>query len=82
MACIIDSVPKGCVLVISILLIFRSSLFWTGTLFEMTRRVSIHSLSSLPLLSYDRIICIHKFLGRMDEFSHGLRFFLIKIVDE
>ena len=73
---------RACVLVISVLLIFRLSLFWTGTLLEMTRRVSVHSLSSLPLLSYDRIICIHKVLGRMDEFSHGLRFFLIKIVDE
>ena len=46
------------------------------------RGVCFHSLSSLPLLGYDRVFCIHKVLGRMDEFSHGLRLFLIKLVDE
>ena len=73
---------RACLLVISILLIFRSSLLWTETLLGMMHKVSFHSLSSLPLLSYDRILCIHKVLGRIDEFSHGLRFFLIKFVDE
>ena len=73
---------RACLLVILVLLILRSSLLWTRTLIKMTRRVSFHSLSSLPLLSYVCIIYIHKVLGRMDEFSHELRFFLIKLVDE
>ena len=44
--------------------------------------VCFHSLSSLPLLGYNRVFCIHKVLGRMDEFNHGLKLFLIKLMDE
>ena len=43
--------------------------------------VCLHSLCSLPLFGYDRIFYIHKVLGQMDEFNHGLRLFLVKLVD-
>ena len=66
--------------VVSVFLIFRSSFLWTRTLFRVA--VCFHSLNSFPLLGYDCVFYIHKVLGRMDEFSHGLRFLLVKIMDE
>ena len=49
---------------------------------SVARGVGFHPLSSLLLLSYNCVLCIHKVLGRMDEFSHGLRLLLIKLMDE
>ena len=69
-------------LVVSIFLFSRPSLLWTRTLFRMTRTISFHSLSFFPFFGYNRVFCIHKILGQMDEFDHGLRLFLIKLVDE
>ena len=33
-------------------------------------------------LSYDHVFCIHKILGQMDEFDHGLRLFFIEFMYE
>ena len=48
----------------------------------MAYRIRLRSFSSLSLLSYDRVFCIHEVLSRMDEFCHGLRLFFVKFVDE
>ena len=69
-------------LIISVFPFFRLSLFWTRALLKMSIGVCFYSLRSLSLLSYDRVFCIHKILGWMDEFNHGLRLLLIKLVDE
>ena len=69
-------------LTISVYFIFCLSLFWTRGLLGVAHRVCFHSLNFLPLLGYDRVFYIHKVLGWMDEFSHGLRLLLIKLVDE
>ena len=45
-------------------------------------RICLRSFSSLPLLGYDRVFCIHEVLSRMDEFYHRLRLFFIKFMDE
>ena len=50
-------------LAILVFFIVRLSLFWTRALLKMAHGVCFHSLSSLPLLSYDRVFCIHKVLG-------------------
>ena len=44
--------------------------------------VSFYSFRFLPLLRYNCVFYIHKILGRMDELGHGLRLFLVKLVDE
>ena len=48
----------------------------------MTGNVSFPSFGSLSFLGYDCVFCIHEILGRMDEFSHGLRLLLIELMDE
>ena len=73
---------RTCLLVVSIFLLSHPGLLWTRTLLRMAREIYFHSLGSLPLLSYDFVLCIHEVLGRMDEFSHGLRLLLIKLMDE
>ena len=69
-------------LFVSILLLSRLCLLWTRTLLRMAQDINLHSLSSLPLLSYNYILCIHEIFGWIDEFSHGLRLLLIKLMDE
>ena len=71
-----------CLPIISILLLSRPSLLWMRALFSMSWEVCFHSLCSLPLLGNDCILCIHEALGWIDEFSHGLRLLVIKLVDE
>ena len=48
----------------------------------MTGNVSFPSFGSLPLLGYYCIFRIHEILGRVNEFGHGLRFLLVKLVNE
>ena len=79
MACTVDFVPEGlpfCYLGLSYL---YPSLLWTRTFLIVACRVCFYSLSSLPLLGYDRVFCIHEVLSRMDKFSHKLRFFFINL---
>ena len=73
---------RACLLTVSVFLLSRPSLLWTRTLFRVAREICFYSLNSLPLLGYNCVFCIHEVLGRMDEFSHGLRLFLVKLVDE
>ena len=48
----------------------------------MAYRIRLRSFSSLSLLGYDRVFCIHEVLSRVDKFCHGLRLFFVKFVDE
>ena len=73
---------KACLLVVSIFLFSRSCFLWTKTLLRMVWEICFHSLNSLPFLSYNCVFCIHEVLGRIDEFNHGLRLLLIKLMDE
>ena len=67
-------------LIISVFHFFRPSLLWTRALLGMMTEVSFYSFRSLPLLSYNRVFCIHEILSRMDELSHRLRLFFIEFV--
>ena len=52
--------------VVSIFLLSHLSLLWMRTLLRIVREIWLHSLSLLPLLSYNCVLCIHEVLGRMD----------------
>ena len=54
---------RACLLVVLIFLLSRSCLLWMRTLLRMAREVYFHLLSSLSLLSYNCIFCIHEVLG-------------------
>ena len=73
---------RACLFVNSVFLIFHPSLLWMRSLLRVASEVCLRSLNSLSFLGYDRVFCIHKVLGWMDEFSHRLRLFLIKLVDK
>ena len=64
---------EGPAFFISVFLIFYPSLLWTRSLLRMTRRVYFYSLSSLPLLGYDCVLCIYKVLGWMNQRSEERR---------
>ena len=73
---------RTCLLVVLIFLHSRLGLLWTRTLLRMAQEICFHLFGSLPLLCYNCVLCIHEVLGRMDEFSHGLRLLLINFMDE
>ena len=77
----VEEFRRVCLLVVLIFLLSRLCLLWTRTLLRMVREICFHLLSFLPLLSYNCVFC-HEVLGWMDEFNHGLRLLLIKLMDE
>ena len=54
---------RTCLPFVSIFLLSCLGLLWTRTLFKMAWEICFHSFSSLPLLGYDCILCIHETLG-------------------
>ena len=59
---LLTSCRRACLLVVSIFLLSRPCLLWMRTLLRMAREVCFHLLSSLSLLSYNCVFCIHKVL--------------------
>ena len=79
---LLTSCWRAYLFIVSVFFFSCSPLLWTRTLFRVVREIWFHSFCSLPLLGYNRVFCIHKILGWMDELGHGLRLFLVKLIDK